>query len=486
MSEKDAVNDIYYKALTSKDRRFDGRVFFGVRTTGIYCRPVCPAKIPLRKNVTFHLTAASAEEAGYRPCLRCRPETSPNTPSWGGTSATISRALRLIHSGQEGDEGVKGLANQLGIGERHLRRLFLEHLGASPTTVIQVRRLNFARRLIDETELSMSEVAFASGFESIRRFNDAFKNRFRRSPSQARKGILRKAEKGSELTLKLAYRPPFEWHSLLTFLAARAVTGVECVTDGCYLRTIQIEDVPGWIRIKADLDAHSILLTIHPPRVNGLIEIIHRVTSLLDLDADPLAIARALSGGGFLKGELREYPGLRVPGSWDPFEIAVRAIVGQQISIAGARTILGRLVERFGVPVKCEIPGLRYLFPTANVLLRGNFNDIGLTPKRVQTIRILAKQVSQGRLSLNSLSDPLATREQLMAISGIGRWTAEYIAMRALRDPDAFPGSDLVIRRELAKRELKEAPDHWRPWRSYGALYLWKAASGNPKRRINR
>jgi AraC family transcriptional regulator of adaptative response / DNA-3-methyladenine glycosylase II len=341
--------DRCYRALASRDPRFDGRFFVGVRTTGVYCRPICPARTPLRRNVSFFTCAAAAEEAGFRPCRRCRPETAPGTPAWVGSSTTVTRALRLIAAGGLDAEGVDGLAEQLGVGARQVRRLFAEHLGASPLAVARTRRVHFARRLIDETELPMSQVALASGFASIRQFNHSIRSCFGRSPSSLRGGSRATPSRGGseELTLRVAYRAPFDWGALLDFLALRAIPGVERVEAGVYERSILLGGEPTRLRISAPGDGAPLVVRLRAAGDAALLPVVDRVRHLFDLCADPHRIATDLGRDRVLARCIARLPGLRVPGAWDGYELAVRAILGQQVTVRGASTLAGRLVERF-------------------------------------------------------------------------------------------------------------------------------------------
>jgi AraC family transcriptional regulator of adaptative response / DNA-3-methyladenine glycosylase II len=472
-------HDTCYRALSSRDRRFDGRFFTAVQTTGIYCRPICPARTPARRNVVFYPSAAAAESAGFRACRRCRPDAAPGTPEWNGTSAVVSRGLRLISSGALDAQGVPELAARLGVGERHLTRLFVEQIGTTPGAVARTRRAHFARKLIDQTSLPMTEVALASGFRSVRRFNAAFRESFALSPSALRRDRQAGAD-GASIELQLSYRAPFDWRHLLAFLAVRAIPGREQVRDGVYRRIFEQDGRPGWIEVTHDAKNEVLRLRVEPARTRCLPWIVDRTRRLLDLDADPLAIAAGLSRERRMKALCRRRPGLRVPGAWDGFELAIRAILGQQVSVKGATTLSGRLVARFGAPIEDPLhAGLDRAFPSPEVLARANLETIGMPARRADAIRIVSAAVADGQLALNDTDDPEAARESMMALPGIGPWTTEYVLMRALAQPDAFPASDLGLRAAIdddnrpGARALEEMSQAWRPWRAYAAMHLW-------------
>jgi AraC family transcriptional regulator of adaptative response / DNA-3-methyladenine glycosylase II len=467
--------DVCYRALRTRDARFDGRFFVAVRSTGVYCRPICPASTPRRENCEFVACAAAAQEAGFRPCLRCRPEASPGTPAWLGTSATVSRALRLIGEGCLDEGPVGDLAERLGLGERQLRRLFLRHLGASPVAVAQNRRLLFAKKLIDETALPMSEVAFASGFASIRRFNAALRGAYGRSPSELRRSRRRAAESGTRL--RLPYRAPFDWDGLLDFFALRAIPGVERVADGAWERSIAIGGARGRVRVTQARSEDWLVADLRLDAPAPLIQVAERLRRVFDLGADPGEIVGQLARDARLARRAAEVPGVRVPGAWDGFELAVRAVLGQQVSVRGATTLAGRLVERYG-----EKLDDMYLFPEPRVLARARLASLGLPGARARTINGLARAVQDGSLRLDASLGLDDTVRALRELPGVGPWTAQYIAMRALREPDAFPAGDLGLRkalgngRPLPEKELEEASQAWRPWRAYAAMLLWRAA----------
>ncbi len=484
-------HEIYERARLSRDVRFDGQFFVGVRTTGIYCRPICPAVAPKSENVTFYPSAAAASEAGYRPCLRCRPECAPGTPAWNGTSTTVRRGLRLISNGALDDGSIEQLADRLGVTSRHLRRLFTQHLGASPLAVAHTQRLHFAKRLIDQTNLPMSHIAAASGFGSVRRFNDAFRKTYQRSPRELRRHNDEAFDEGSALTVRLGCSQPFDWNAMLGFLAGRATPGVEQVVDDGYLRTVTVNGRSGVIECRFDPDRHQAMLLLHGVGTAQLFPVVQRVREMLDLDAPTALIGEVLRADDRLQGLIRRQPGVRVPGAWDGFEITVRAILGQQVSVKAATTLAGRIARQYGEPVSLPASlktrgnlALEKLFPGPAKLSRARFNTIGLTGSRAETIRQLAKAVANGDIDFDPSQDPAGFRERLTAIRGIGDWTAEYVAMRALKNPDAFPASDLGLLKAMGDdvagaAQLRQRAEAWRPWRAYAALLLWGSLPGS-------
>lgn len=465
------------RARLARDPRFDGRFFIAVLTTRIYCRPVCPVRSPKEENVRYYPSAAAAAEAGFRPCLRCRPECSPGTPAWLGTSATVSRALRLISESALEDGSIDTLAARVGIGSRHLRRLFLQHLGATPIAIAQTRRLHFAKKLIDETGLPMNEVALASGFGSVRRFNATFQKTYGRTPTHIR-NLARHApaEEEHEYRFLLRFRPPFDWKGLLEFLEPRAIPGVEVIGQESYRRTFEFEENTGWLQAALDKDAGAVALRIQFPDPRFLFLIVERVRRLFDLSADPAEINSHLRRDPILASGIAACPGLRVPGSWDGFELAIRAVLGQQVTVRGASTLAGRLVREFGAPVASN-HGLTHLFPRPAKLADADVARIGLPRARANTIRALARAVTEGDISFSgcNLED---FRERFCSIPGIGDWTAQYVAMRALGEPDAFPAADLGLLHATGlrnPRELETRSQAWRPWRAYAAMHLWRS-----------
>ncbi|MCH8333926.1 DNA-3-methyladenine glycosylase 2 family protein, partial [Candidatus Sumerlaeota bacterium] len=460
------------RARLARDARFDGRFFIGVKTTGIYCRPICPVRPPQSRNVRFYPSAAAAAEAGFRPCLRCRPESSPGTPAWLGTSATVSRALRLIGAGALDRGDVEELAARLGIGPRHLSRLFLTHLGASPVAVAQTRRLHFAKKLIDETGLPMTQVALAAGFGSIRRFNAVFLKTYGRSPSSLRKSTTRRDE--GSFHLRLPYRPPLNWEALIEFLAGRAIPGVEEVDGETYRRTIALEGSSGTIEVRPGKQENTLEVRIQFPAPRSLFTIVERVRRIFDLGADPAEISAHLGRDPRLAPVLRAYPGLRVPGAWDGFEVSIRAILGQQISVKAATTLSGRLARAFGIALDHGNCGsLNVLFPSPEALAKADLSRIGLTKARRRAIGHFASAVHRGQIVFDGSMPLDDVVSELCRLPGIGDWTAQYVAMRALGEPDAFPASDLALLRAAANgaetftaKSLRQRAERWRPWRA--------------------
>jgi AraC family transcriptional regulator of adaptative response / DNA-3-methyladenine glycosylase II len=475
--------DICFRALRSRDARFDGRFFTAVRTTGIYCRPICPARAAKRENLVFFAHAAAAEDAGFRPCLRCRPDAAPSTPTWGGTRAVVSRALRLIGEGALDSGDVDGLGARVGLGARHLRRLFLRHLGATPVAVAQTRRLHLARTLIHTTRLPLSDIAFGSGFGSLRRFNAAFRAAYGIAPTSLRKRGPGAAP-SAQIELRLSYRPPYDWSGILDFLRARAIDGVERVSDHDYARTVRIDSESGVIRVRHDARREHLVLSIPLSLSTFIHRIAERVSRMFDVAADPEIIASQLSRDRQLAAIVGRHPGLRMPGCWDRFELAVRAIIGQQITVAGARKILGRIAMTYGSPLDGLESDLDTLFPTPEVLAVVELS--GMPAARTRTVRELARSVAEGSNCLETGASLETSIERLVALPGIGPWTAHYIAMRALGEPDAFPAGDVALRRAagngspLSETALLRRAERWRPWRAYAAIYLWRSL-GDPK-----
>jgi AraC family transcriptional regulator of adaptative response / DNA-3-methyladenine glycosylase II len=476
------------RARHSRDPRFDGRFFIGVTTTRVYCRPICPARAPKDEHVRYFPTAAAAEAAGFRPCLRCRPEASPGTPAWLGTSGLVTRALRLISEGALDDDGVERLADRLGVTGRHLRRLFVQHLGATPGEVALTRRVHFAKKLLDETTLAFNLVASASGFRSRRRFNGQIRHTYARTPTELRRLARQHVVADPECyRFRLAYRPPYDWDAVLAFLNARSTSGVEAVVDSRYRRTITVAEKNGVIEVSRLEPGSALRLDVRFPDPRALLFIVEQVRRMFDLGADPTVIAEHLCGDPLLRGPLAKHPGIRTPGAWDGFELAVRAILGQQISVRAATTLAGRLASMFGSPIE-DGGGLGRLFPTPEQLANASIEAAGVLPARAETVRALARHVSRGAIGFGSSMDGAATVSALTALRGIGRWTAQYIAMRALCEPDAFPSGDRVLRRmagDCSAQELERRAESWRPWRAYAVMLLWQGATDEARRDVN-
>jgi len=477
------------RARASRDARFDGKFFIAVLSTKIYCRPVCKVRDAKRSNILYYPTAAAAAEAGFRPCLRCRPEAAPGTPAWLGTLGVVRRGMRLIEEGNLDGRSVDDMAERLGIGSRHLHRLFVQHLGASPIAVAQTRRLHFAKRLLDETRLPITSIAMAAGFGSIRRFNDVFRNTYRRPPSEIRK--LRAAEVREagrdEVVLRLSYRPPYDWAQLRHFLAARAIPRIEAADKDVYARTVATAG-GGWaiIRTRNLETEHALEFRVICADATSLLQLSSIARRVFDLAADPATIGLAFDDDPIVAPLVRRRPGLRIPGVWDPFECAVRAIVGRQVSLAAGLTLVGRLAERAGRPIATPLKELTHLFPTPAALMTANLSGLGLTAGRIEAIRKLAGAVVAGTLDFTATADDVV--RQLATIRGIGPWTAQYVALRALGEPDAFPSTDLVLRKiangsatALSASALEKRSEAWRPWRAYAVIHLWTAAMDKRK-----
>ena len=477
------TRDVLDRARRSRDARFDGRFFIAVRSTRIYCRPICPSRFSDDSNVRYYATAEEAAEAGYRPCLRCRPEAAPGSPAWTGTSAVVQRALRLIQDGALNQASVGQLADRLGIGVRHLSRLFAQHVGASPATVAQTRRLHFAKRLLDDTDLRITDIAHASGFGSIRRFNDAFLATYARSPSELRKGQRigsAARESSAAITLRLAYRPPYDWEHIHGFLAAGAIRGVETVSAQGYARATQTPSGHALLQIRPVARTHALEVRIQGAMPAELPPLLASVRRMFDLAADPARIAAALRSDRLLRPLIASRPGLRIPGAWDAFECCVRAIVGQQISLAKRRTVLARLVERFGRPIEPLSTDITHLFPTAATLAGADLDELGLSHTHREALRDLARGVCNKALRFDAPSEEVS--RMLCALPGVGRRTAGYVELRGLGEPDAFPFGDLALRRlastgakALTPMALEARAESWRPFRGYAVFHLWAA-----------
>lgn len=475
-----------YRAVSSRDARFDGRFFTGVKTTGIYCRPICPARTPRSENIEFFPTAAAAQEAGFRPCLRCRPETAPNLGAWRGTSNSVSRGLALIEMGALDNGNVEALANRLGLGERHLRRLFREHLGASPIAIAQTRRILLAKQLIHETHLPITEIAFAAGFGSIRRFNEAILSLFGRAPGELRRTLGPDISAGprGEVILLLRYQPPYDWPSMLEFLRRRAIPGIESVTADRYTRTIEFDGVVGTVTVEPgneNTESNALRATIQFPTLSALPIIIARLRRVFDLAADSEAISNHLAEDATLAPLIKAQPGLRVPGAWDGFELAIRAVLGQQITVTSAVRLAEKLVARYCNRLATPFGSLTHTFPQPAALATADLTTLGMPRSRAQTLSAVAAAALANEHLFDADCQLDEAIQRLRSIYGIGEWTAQYIALRQLREPDAFPVADAGLLRAISKlegrrytaAELQIRAERWRPWRAYAAQYLW-------------
>ena len=472
---------ICWQALYSRDRRFDGRFFAGATTTGLYCRNICPVPFAKPENILLFSCAAGAESVGFRPCKRCQPQAAPGTPAWLGTSAVVARALRLILEGALNDGSVEELAERLGLGSRQLRRLFVQHLGASPLEIATTHRIQLARKLIDEAKLPLTQIAFCSGFNSIREFNHAIRLSTGHSPSELRRATstLRADDHLSGLELRLSYRRPFDWESLIAFLKPRAIPGVELVTESSYQRTIEIAGVPGFLTVRHDDAGSRLVVHLETSSHEGLAQTVERIRSLFDLGADPTQIASHLSRDPKLRRLLKLRPGLRAPGAWDAFETAVLAVLGQKLTTPGPKRAVTQFVRMFGTPVDTSIGGLKYLFPRPEILAVADLSKAGICDSSASILRKLATSAIRRRLGLTTERNLEQAVSKLGAICGIDESTANYIAMRAFGEPDAFPSNELRLRRRLAGSSsvLRSAQaltmaERWRPWRAYAAMHV--------------
>lgn len=482
---QDLDHDACYRTICLRDARFDGRFFTAVKTTHIYCRPICPAQTPRSENVIFFASAPAAQAAGFHPCLRCRPETAPNLGAWRGTSNTVSRALALIELGALDEAGVDALAGRLGVGERQLRRLFRQHLGASPVAVAQTRRVLLAKQLIHETKLSMTEVAFAAGFGSIRRFNETFLALFGRPPGVLRDARGAEVSTGAhgEITLLLPYQPPYDWPAMLAFLRQRAIAGIEHVTADRYARSVCLEGLQGIVAVQP-AGGNALRATVRFPKLSALPTIIARLRRVFDLVADPVAINAHLAEDPALAPLVRARPGLRVPGAWDGFEMAIRAVLGQQITVSAAVRLGGRLVAAHGERLVDPDGVLTHVFSLPEALAGADLASLGMPRSRAAALSaVAAAALADAHLfdATGGLDDAV---RRLRSIHGVGEWTAQYIALRQMREPDAFPAADVGLMRAMAclegraysASELLARADRWRPWRAYAAQHLWASA----------
>lgn len=461
-----------YQALVSRDARFDGLMFVGVSSTGIYCRLICNSRRPLRRNCNFYPNAAAAEQAGYRPCLRCRPELAPGNALVDSHNRLAVALGRRIEDGALNEISVPELAAEMGISDRHLRRVIQDEFGVPPNKLLETQRLLTAKLLLTDTTLPVVDVAFASGFSSLRRFNDAFKTNYRLSPTGFRRST---ATAGSgRFFCELAYRPPLDWDAMLEFLSKRLYDGVEAIRDSGYLRTVSLGGRTGWIRVRPSARRHALTVELAPELGRAIPTVLTRVRRLFDLGAEPQRIAQRL-------GKLAaRQPGLRLPGAFDGFEVAVRAVLGQQISVKAATTLAGRFAAAFGEPVTMPFPELRLLMPTAPRVASATpaaLVKIGVTSARARTLTNVARAMVANPNLLDPGADVGAALSRIKEIPGIGEWTAQYLAMRAFAWPDAFPATDLGIRKALGtddERKILARAEAWRPWRGYAAMHLWR------------
>ncbi|HEY7875699.1 MAG TPA: AlkA N-terminal domain-containing protein [Actinomycetota bacterium] len=468
--------DRCYRAVRGRDARFDGVFFTAVTSTGIYCRPSCPAITPKRANIRFYKSAAGAQAAEFRACKRCLPDATPGSPEWNVRGDVVARAMRLVADGLIDREGVNGLARRLHVSERHLHRVLVQEVGAGAQSLARAQRANAARTLIETTDMPFTEVAFSAGFASIRQFNDTIRRVFDATPTTLRHrrrnghGVARGA-----LTLRLAYRMPFHESGSFHFLGERAVAGIEEFDGEKYRRTLRLPRSVGIVEL-APRRGH-VACTMYLDDVRDLVAAVQRCRTLLDLDADPVAIDATLSEDPLLRPLVTAAPGRRVPGSADGAELAFRAVLGQQISVAGARTLAGRLVQMLGKPLTSPSGALTHLFPDPDTIADADLSELGMPASRRATLHALARALAAGDIVLDPGADRADATRALLAIPGIGPWTASYVAMRALGDPDAFLSTDLGVRKAMRRLgvtdELDARSETWRPWRSYAMQHLW-------------
>lgn len=491
-----------WNALRTNDPRFDGAVFCAITSTGIYCRPSCPARTPKRENVRFFPTAAAAQSGGFRACKRCRPDATPGSPEWDARADVVGRAMRMIADGMVDREGVPGLARRLGYSERHVHRQLRAVVGAGPLELARAQRAQTARLLVESTDLPLTEVAFAAGFSSVRQFNATVQEVYATTPSALRARRSRRAAPGAAelvsgangtpegsggaappmVALRLPYRAPWDADGVLGYLAARAVVGVEAVVDGAYTRSLRLPRGPGVVTVRP-ADGY-VAAELRLADLRDLPAAVRRVRALLDLDADPQAVVDALGHDPLLGSMVRAMPGRRVPGHVDAHEQALRAVLGQQVSIRAAATLAARLTVAYGEPLNAPVGGVTHLFPSVEVLAQADPATFGMPRSRAAAIVGLATALASGEVTLDIGSERLDTRERLLALPGIGPWTVGYVQMRALRDPDVFLGTDLVIRKALERlgQDARSGPaerlaERWRPYRSYATQHLWASTT---------
>jgi AraC family transcriptional regulator, regulatory protein of adaptative response / DNA-3-methyladenine glycosylase II len=475
----------FYKALTARDPRFDGVFFVGVTSTDVYCRPICPARTPKKSNCRFFHSPQEAEHAGFRPCLRCRPELAPGNAPVDDAQRIAQLIVQRLEEGSFDEKaGLEEIADQFELSSRQIRRIVQKELGVPPIQLLLTRRLLLAKQLLTETRLPVTELAFASGFSSLRRFNDAFTTRYGMAPTRLRRKAAEGREsmvEGQTSTLQLAYRPPYDWDGLLAFLSTRALKGIEHVTDGAYARTVRLGDAKGWIRVTQSRTTHALKVEFTHSLTPVLPALLGRVRALFDLNARPDLIAGHLRNDPRLKPAVKANPGLRVPGAFDGFELGVRAILGQQITVKAATTIASRFVDAFGEPIVTTQAALNRLTPAASKVAAASVDSIarhGIIAARARSIIALARADTSGELRLDGGHDhPDGAIRRLAGLPGVGPWTAHYMAMRALRWPDAFPKEDIAVRNNLGGVTANEAEalsQSWRPWRSYAVMHIWR------------
>lgn len=488
---QDFDKEMMYKAFCSRDPRFDGRFFVGVSSTGIYCRPVCSARMPKIENCSFFDSAAAAEAAGYRPCLICRPELAPEDYDPDVSSVLARRAAKYISENCSNGMRLQDAATALGCTDRHLRRVFEEEYGITPVQYLQTCRMLMAKSLLTETSLPILDIAMAAGFGSVRQFNNIFKQRYKMTPLELRKNTRVKKETEGNVSIMLGYRPPYRFAELLAFFSQRAISGVEVVRDETYFRTVRMKTkdgtmLSGWIKVTHISKKHALQLTISDSLLPVMPKVAGHVKNMFDLFCDPEAVASVLEKMNRMRSGLF-VKGTRIPGAFEPFEMSVRAVLGQQITVHAAGVLAGRFVQKYGTAINTEIEGLTHLFPLPEEILDLDSNieeqlgPIGIISSRARTIRSLSEVFADGSVVFESYADSEKEKEKLLKIKGVGPWTADYIAMRCMSDTDVFLGSDAGVKRALDFQNagmLKQIAEEWRPWRSYATVCLWNSLQG--------
>lgn len=478
----------YYAALKAHDTRFDGKFYVAVSSTGIYCRPVCRVKTPKADNCSYYTTAAAAEAAGFRPCLKCRPELAPGLSSIDAVRRIADKAALIIENGCLPDSNLSELAKMLNITDRHLRRVFIAEFGVSPVQYLQTQRLLLAKGLLTDTQLPVTDIALTAGFGSIRRFNDLFIKQYKLTPTQLRReGVQAKVSSKQSITLRLGYRPPYEWAKLLSFLKTREIEGVESISGSVYRRTVTINSGKtykrGWLSVENDAEKNALSVTVSYSLLPVISKVLARIRILFDVNCEPDEIYEKLSVMNELSAGLC-IPGIRLPGAFDAYEAAVRAVLGQQITVQAARTLAGRLVKTLGEKISTPYPELTHTFPTAEKIrdIKNSVTNMlgaaGIISRRAGTILHLAEAMLDGTVTFCQYSDVQTEMEKMMAIPGIGPWTAQYIAMRAFGWPDIILHTDYGVKKALkgmTEKEILQISEKWRPWRSYATINLWNS-----------